>query len=72
VLLSIALGLLLNFIPGLQPTVEGGRLRLVVFAVTLIVLMLLRPQGIFGHHEFSWDWVKRLLGRRAPTKEISA
>jgi branched-chain amino acid transport system permease protein len=35
---------------------------MVIFAVTLIVLMLLRPQGIFAHHEFSWDWLKRLFG----------
>jgi branched-chain amino acid transport system permease protein len=37
----------------------------VIFALTLIVLMLLRPQGIFGHHEFSWRWLGGLLGRRA-------
>ncbi|CAN5534950.1 hypothetical protein BH11ARM1_BH11ARM1_05820 [soil metagenome] len=59
-------------IPALAAQVEGIKLRLVVFAVTLIVLMLLRPQGIFGHHEFSWSWVKRILGRKAPTTEVSA
>lgn len=37
------------------------QLRMVIFAVTLIVLMLLRPQGIFGHHEFSWTWVQKLF-----------
>jgi branched-chain amino acid transport system permease protein len=52
--------------------VPTGQLRMVIFAVTLVVLMLLRPQGIFGHHEFSWSWVKRLLGRRAPVTEVSA
>ncbi|MDR3691216.1 MAG: branched-chain amino acid ABC transporter permease [Fimbriimonas sp.] len=41
-----------------------GQLRMAIFAVTLIVLMLLRPQGVFAHHEFSWDWVGRLIGRR--------
>lgn len=40
------------------------QLRMVIFAVTLVVLMLLRPQGIFGHHEFSWTWVQRLFRRR--------
>ncbi|HRJ26175.1 MAG TPA: branched-chain amino acid ABC transporter permease [Fimbriimonadaceae bacterium] len=45
----------------------GDKLRLVIFATTLIILMLLRPQGIFAHHEFSWDWVRRLFRRPAPT-----
>ena len=53
--------------------VEAAQLRMVIFAVTLIVLMLLRPQGIFAHHEFSWDWVKKVLGKGpAPSKEVSA
>jgi branched-chain amino acid transport system permease protein len=53
--------------------VEAAQLRMVIFAVTLIVLMLLRPQGVFAHHEFSWDWVKKLMGRTpAPTTEVSA
>jgi branched-chain amino acid transport system permease protein len=65
-------GRLLSQIPALSTNVEGIKLRLVVFAVTLIVLMLLRPQGIFGHHEFSWSWVKRLFGKPAPTHEVAA
>jgi branched-chain amino acid transport system permease protein len=53
--------------------IEAAQLRMVIFAVTLIVLMLLRPQGIFAHHEFSWDWVKKILGKRpVPTTEVSA
>jgi branched-chain amino acid transport system permease protein len=46
--------------------VEAGQLRMVIFAVTLIVLMLLRPQGIFGHHEFSWAWLRSLIKRQPP------
>jgi len=42
---------------------------MVIFAITLIVLMLLRPQGVFAHHEFSWDWVGRIFGK---TKEATA
>ncbi|RYG25021.1 branched-chain amino acid ABC transporter permease [bacterium] len=53
-------------------TVEGAKLRLVVSALVLIVLMLVRPQGIFAHHEFSWSWIGKLLGKRTPTKEIAA
>jgi branched-chain amino acid transport system permease protein len=53
-------------------SVPTGQLRMVIFAVTLVVLMLLRPQGIFGHHEFSWSWVRRLLGKGGPTTEVAA
>lgn len=53
--------------------IEGSKLRLVVFAVTLVILMLLRPQGMFAHHEFSWTWVKKLLGKKdGPTTAVSA
>lgn len=42
----------------MRTVVEGSKLRLVVFAATLVILMLLRPQGILAHYEFSWNWVK--------------
>lgn len=59
---KLVFGLILSKIPAMTAKhIEAGQLRMVIFAVTLIVLMLLRPQGIFGHHEFSWDWLKRLL-----------
>ncbi len=62
IVIAAILGVALNAIPAVKavPLVEGAKLRLVVFAVTLIVLMLLRPQGIFGKSEFSWDWFRRL------------
>lgn len=60
-ILSFALGK----VPALaQKSIEAANLRMVIFAVALIVLMLLRPQGVFGHHEFSWSWVKSLFTRR--------
>jgi branched-chain amino acid transport system permease protein len=63
VVLQIVLGLLLSFIPTLkEATFEAARLRMVIFAATLIILMLLRPQGVFGHHEFSWTWLRRVFG----------
>jgi branched-chain amino acid transport system permease protein len=59
---KLIVGLILTKIPAMNNLhVEAGQLRMVIFAVTLIVLMLLRPQGIFGHHEFSWDWLKKIL-----------
>jgi len=52
----------LEKIPGLHSMmVEAGQLRMPIFAVTLIVLMLLRPVGIFGHHEFSITWLKKIF-----------
>jgi branched-chain amino acid transport system permease protein len=41
-------------------------LRMVIYALLLILLMIFRPQGLFGRREFSWDWF-RLSGRtKAP------
>lgn len=49
------------------------QVRMVIFAVALIVIMLLRPQGIFAHHEFSWSWVKKLFRRHdVPQTAVSA
>lgn len=64
----IAMKLLL-FIPGLRSQVNGQLFRMPVLAITLVVLMLLRPQGIFGHHEFSWSWVQKILGKK-PVQEV--
>ncbi len=36
-----------------------GQLRMVLFAAALVIVMLLRPQGIFAHHEFSWARFQR-------------
>ena len=48
------------------------QLRMVIFATTLIVLMLLRPQGLMAHHEFSWSWVKGLFGKDTPKAGVTA
>lgn len=66
--LFLLLWTLFNLSPGMAGTTfEASKLRMVIFAATLIILMMLRPQGIFAHHEFSWDWVKRVLGRGRPS-----
>ncbi len=57
------------YLAGLQ--IEAGQLRMVIFAVALIVIMLLRPQGIFAHHEFSWSWVKKLFGQETPQAAVA-
>ena len=62
----------LRQIPALaEMQLEVSKLRMVIFAGTLIVVMLLRPQGVLAHHEFSWELVKKVLRINRP-KEASA
>lgn len=73
VVLQFLLSLVLKGVPSLAAVqIEAQKLRMVIFAVTLIVLMLLRPQGVFAHHEFSWTWVKKLLGMKGPEPAVNA
>lgn len=46
---------------------EFDQWRLIVYALLLIAMMLLRPQGLFGIHEI-WDWRPKWLSndRRKP------
>lgn len=64
VFIAIA-SVLLNLIPAIREhdPIRGANLRLVVFAITLVSLMLFRPQGVFAQHEFSWDWLFGLFRR---------
>ena len=39
-------------------------LRMVIYALLLILLMIFRPQGLFGRREFEWSWLR--LTRRRP------
>jgi branched-chain amino acid transport system permease protein len=34
-------------------------MRMVIYALLLVLLMIFRPQGVFGRREFGWDWVRR-------------
>lgn len=65
--LMFVIGLLINLIPMAHdhPPIQGSQLRLVVFAGTLIILMLFRPQGVFAQHEFSWAWLMRVFGGKS-------
>ena len=46
---------------------QAGNLRMPFFAVILIIIMLGRPQGVFGHREFSWGFLNR-----KKTQEVAA
>ncbi len=45
-------------------------LRLVIFALILILTMILRPQGIFGTSEFGLSWLKRPRQREEGTEAV--
>lgn len=75
-LAAIAAGILLTFIgtkmtfiPALAKTIDGNSLRMPILALTLIVLMMQRPQGIFAHHELS---LQKLFGKRNSENEVVA
>jgi branched-chain amino acid transport system permease protein len=40
-------------------------LRMVIYALVLILLMIFRPQGVFGRREFGWHWFGLARSRRA-------
>ena len=65
------LGAALNMIPALADVVyEANKIRWMILAVTLLVVMLVRPQGVMAHHEFSWDWVKKVLSSKRSVVEV--
>ncbi len=41
----------------LENTFRGFGMRSIFLAVLLIVIMIFRPEGIMGRHEFNWAWV---------------
>jgi branched-chain amino acid transport system permease protein len=38
-------------------------LRMVTYALLLILTMIFRPQGLFGRREFGWGWLRRRTNR---------
>jgi len=44
-------------------------LRMVIYALLLILLMIFRPQGLLGRREFSWRMFQRARGVKKPVLE---
>ncbi|MBS1718431.1 MAG: branched-chain amino acid ABC transporter permease [Armatimonadetes bacterium] len=68
---KLALTPLLTLVkPMAEKQIPAEQLRMVIFALTLIVIMLIRPSGILGRSEFSLDWLKRVFmpNRRMATE----
>jgi branched-chain amino acid transport system permease protein len=60
---AVILTALPEYLRNVSPAVD--QYRPVIFALVLILVMLLRPQGIFGHDEFGRFWLKKqVLGFR--------
>lgn len=63
VVVGVGVAFLSNLIPSLaNRNIAAAELRMVIFSAVLIIMMLLRPQGMFGHREFS---LSALFGKRA-------
>ncbi|MEO7453412.1 MAG: hypothetical protein ABIV13_01460 [Fimbriimonadales bacterium] len=45
---------------------QAGNLRMPFFAAILVIIMLSRPQGVFGHREFSWSFLSRKKSPQVP------
>lgn len=63
---SVLGALVITFLPEVLRQLPGGvyNYRLVIYALLLIIIMITRPQGMFGGREFGLSWLKRL--RRLP------
>lgn len=46
--------------------------RLVIYSALLIAIMLTRPQGVLGHHEFGLNWLKRARRRPVGDEAVGA
>ena len=65
---SVLAALVLTALPeALRPLREwtGVDFRMVIYSLLLIVLMLARPQGLFGNREL-WSYVRRRTGSHVP------
>lgn len=63
---SVLGAILVTILPeALRPLREitgGVDLRMVIYSLTLILLMILRPEGLLGSREWTWFWRRRAAG----------
>ena len=60
---SILAAIILTILPEFLRVVK--EYRMVIYSLILIILMLTRPQGIFGVQEFSLDRIKNIFVKKA-------
>jgi branched-chain amino acid transport system permease protein len=68
---SVLGAIVITFLPELLRQLPGGvyDYRLVIYALLLIIIMITRPQGMFGGREFGFNWLKR--AQKAPEGEAA-
>ena len=54
---SVLAAIVLTVLPELLRPIRD--LRMIIYSLMLIVLMIVRPQGLFGQHELKLPWFKR-------------
>ena len=66
--------LVITFLPEVLRQVPGGvyDYRLVIYAALLILIMIVRPQGMLGGREFGFSWLKRAQKRPEGDEPVGA
>ncbi len=59
---SILAAIILTLLPEVLRPVKDY--RMVFYSILLVILMITRPQGIFGVREFNWQWLKKIFARK--------
>ena len=62
---SILAALILTFLPEALRSVQTGSidLRMIIYPILLILMMILRPQGLFGRNEISFESLKQRFSK---------
>jgi branched-chain amino acid transport system permease protein len=55
-----------------KTTYTPSDLRWALFAISLVVVMIARPSGLLGHHEFSWAAIGKMFGIQQFPKGVQA
>lgn len=70
---AVLVGVIVSFLAKASPNLSAAKydvnqLRMVIFSITLVFVMLVRPQGLLGHREFGWG----LFSKKSTTPEVQA
>ena len=60
---SVLAAIILTLLPELLRPIK--EFRMVIYSIMLIVLMITRPQGLFGNRELNLNWLRRRVARPA-------
>lgn len=62
---SVVAAIILTFLPEALRSVQTGSidLRMIIYPILLILMMILRPQGLFGRKEFDFEILKKRFSK---------